>query len=347
LQTRSAAGEVGVVRYLGMVKYLGLGLVVAGGLFVVAAAHAADSVVYQLSWIPGGESAPAYVAKKEGIFDAAGLDVKIMSGRGTMDSIAKVSNGVADFGEASLDALLGAEAENAIPVKAVMTLFVKVPDALVTTTTSGMKTLKDVAGRKVATSPFTSSNQPWPLVLKMNGVDPDSVTMLKVDAGTLPALLASGQVDGILNWVTSVPVAVAALKDAGKTVKVFPWSDYGYEGYSQSVIASNKMLAERPEVARKFLIALREGERRMKADPAKSAAAIKELVPETDLADNLGQIEVVNPITFNEVSDRDGLGIFNPALVATTWDWVAKERNLPHDKLDPMKFVDTSYLVKD
>jgi NitT/TauT family transport system substrate-binding protein len=339
-----------MVRNFSSIKYLGLGLVagaVAGGLSAATAAHAAESVTYQMGWLPGGESAPAYVAKQEGIFAAAGLDVKILSGRGTMDSITKVAAGIADFGEASLDAFLGAEAENPIPVKMVMAFFVKMPDTLITTTTSGLASLKDVAGKKVATSPFTSSNQPWPLVLEMNGVDPDSVTVLKADAVALPALLAGGQVDAIISWVTDEAVTKTALRGAGKTIRMFPWAEYGYEGYSQSWIASDKVLTERPEVARKFLKALLEGDRLMKADPEKAAAAVHALAPEVDMTDARAAVESTAKLAFNEISDRDGLGVFNPQLVATTWGWVVKERNYPPDKIDPMKFIDMKYSAKE
>jgi hypothetical protein len=34
--------------------------------------------------------------------------------------------------------------------------------------------------------------------------------------------------------------------------------------------------------------------------------------------------------------------VFSPALVKTTWDWVAKQANVPTDRLDPMSAVDVT-----
>lgn len=37
----------------------------------------------------------------------------------------------------------------------------------------------------------------------------------------------------------------------------------------------------------------------------------------------------------NEVSERDGVGVFTPARLAETWKWTAEAQNISLDKLDP------------
>ena len=74
-----------------------------------------------------------------------------------------------EHSEGGLDALLTARSEHKVPVKAVMALYTVMPDGLMTTTTSGIKTLKDVEGKTVATATATSSNGVWPFLLRMNG----------------------------------------------------------------------------------------------------------------------------------------------------------------------------------
>ena len=47
------------------------------------AASAADKVIFQLDWLPGGDKAPIYVCIQEGFCSQAGLEVEIASGRGS------------------------------------------------------------------------------------------------------------------------------------------------------------------------------------------------------------------------------------------------------------------------
>lgn len=316
-------------------------VVLAGVMTLTAgAASAAEKLVLQLGWLPGGDRAQYYVASQLGLFQAEGLEVQIVSGKGSNDAITKVATGVADIGEGGLDALLTAKVQNEIPVTAVMPVYTKVPDSLITTADSGIKSLKDVTGKKVGTSPFTSSNAPWPFLLRMNGIDPASVTVVKADPSAHGSMLATGNVDAIIQYVTNAPATASILAEAKKTMHVIPWADYGLEGYSASLFVSHKTLATRREAVVKFVRAVKKAEEIMRDDPGKAAAAVKAAVPELDAALMRSLVMATLPLIFNENTQRDGLGIFNPALVQTTWQWVAKQQNAAAEKLDPMNAVD-------
>ena len=86
------------------------------------------------------------------------------------------------------------------------------PDAIFATEGSGITTLKDLEGKKIATATFSSSNVTWPLIVKANGVDPAKVKLLKVDPGALAPMLAAGQVDATINWSTVAPPFVQAAR---------------------------------------------------------------------------------------------------------------------------------------
>lgn len=321
-------------------RFVRFGLVASLMLLTGNIANAADKVTMQFGWLPGGDRAAYYIAKNDGLFAAEGLDVTLIPGKGSNDAITKVATGVADFGEGGLDAILRAKLHNNVPVAAVMPVYSEAPDALITTAASGVKSLKDVAGKKVATSPFTSSNGPWPYLLKLNGVDPAKVKLIKADPSALTPMLATGQVDAIIQYVTNAPADAAILKKAGKKMVMLPWVKYGLSGYSSSVFVSNKTLATRRGIVVRFVRALKKAELMMKADPAKAAAAVKASVPEIDLAITEAVAKATLPLMFNDNTTRDGLGVFSPKIVKTTWKWVAKEEKVSPDKLDPMSAVD-------
>lgn len=304
--------------------------------------RAAEKVTFMIDWLPAGDKAVPYLGVKRGLFAAEGLDVVIQSGRGSSDVVTKLGTGAADIGTGGLAALLQAKAETSVPVKAVYSIYTKQADAIFTTEGSGITSLKDVAGKKIATATFSSSNVAWPLVLRANGIDPASVQLLKVDPGALAPMLAAGQVVATINWVTVAAAFEGPVGEAKKKLAVLPWSNYGYDGYGLSLFVSEKMLKERPAVVKKFVKAYAEATRMAIADPKAAAEALKAMVPEIDVATAEKQFVSSIPLMVNEVSKRDGDGAFDAALLKTSWEWVAKAQNLPLDKLDPETVVDRS-----
>lgn len=324
-------------------RSLAAALLLAGGAF---AAHAADKLVIQLDWLPGGDKSFIYAGIGQGFYAAEGLEVTIAPGRGSADAITKIGSGASDVGFGGISALMMAAAESGVPVKAVMSLYSKQPDAIFTAKGSGITSLKDVAGKTVATATFTSSNALWPVVLESNGIDPSKVKLLKVDPSTLAPMLAQGRVDATINWVTVAPGFQNVLKQAGKELNVLPWSQYGLDGYGWSVMAGDKIIKERPDVLRRFLRALNKSLQFTMANPEKAAADLKAAVPEADAAVIATEFRASLPLLQNEVSKRDGLGAYDAKLLAATWTWVAKSMDYAPAKVDPEKIVDRSFLNK-
>jgi NitT/TauT family transport system substrate-binding protein len=92
-------------------------------------------------------------------------------------------------------------------------------------------------------------------------------------------------------------------------------------------------------VIRRFLRAMRAAETIMHADPARAAADVHALVPESDLATVRRQVDAARALTFNAITSHDGLGVFTPARVRLTWSWVVREHDLPPGKIDPLAVV--------
>ncbi|WP_407177262.1 ABC transporter substrate-binding protein [Bradyrhizobium sp. STM 3562] len=308
------------------------------------ASRAAEPITFILDWLPAGDKAAVYLGVEKGLFEAEGIKVNIQSGRGSSDVVTKLATGAADIGTGGLAALLQAKAADNVPVKAVMSIYTLQPDAVFTTSENGINSLKDLEGKTVATATFSSSNVSWPLVLKANGIDADKIKLLKVDPGALAPMLASGKVDATINWLTVAPAFAGPLKEAGKSFKALPWSAYGFDGYGLSVFVSDKMLTQRPETVRKFLKAYKQASEMAIADPMAAAKALKAMVPEVDIDTAVEQWKASIPLMVNDISKKDGVGAFEPKLLATTWKWVAEAQSLPLDKLDPEKAVSREFL---
>jgi NitT/TauT family transport system substrate-binding protein len=156
-------------------------------------------------------------------------------------------------------------------------------------------------------------------------------------------MLATGRVDAIIRFLNAAFSVEQALNETKKELVVIPWAQYGLRGYSNSIYASESMLESRRDVVVRFLRAMKKATLATRDDPAAAAAALKKAVPESDPAITEQVSRAALRLMFSDNTTRDGLGVFSPELVKTTWDWVAKAQGVPIDQLDPQQSVDFSF----
>ncbi len=318
-------------------------LVLAAALSGSGMAAAADKVVFQLDWLPGGDKAPVYVGIQEGYFADEDLEVSIASGRGSTDAVTKMATGQSDIGSADIGALMAAKAQDDVPVSAVYPLFTQAPHAFFVLDDSGIQSITDIKGKKVATSPFTSSNAFLPIVLEENGMAPDAVTLTKTDPGALGPMLMTGNTDAIIAWVTNVALFQSQATDAGKAIRVLPWSEAGLELYSSAILASDRFLEERPDVAKRFLKAFAKSVAFTRDNPEQAGEDLHAMVAEVDPAVAAGQIRDTMKLVFNDATEQDGVGVFAPERIAATWSYVAEANDLAESSLDPETTVNRGF----
>ena len=159
-------------------------------------------------------------------------------------------------------------------------------------------------------------------------------------------MLATGQVDATINWSTASPPFVKALGATGKKLKMLPWSAAGFDGYGYSVFVADKLIAEKPDVAKRFVKAYVAAAKAALADPKDVAKTMKSVFPEMDEALVEEQFMTIVPLIMNDITKAEGFGTLDKTRLAKTWEWTAKAQNMPLDKIDPEKAVNRSFLVK-
>lgn len=321
------------------------GLVAASALLTSLHGFADDKVRFQLDWLPGGDKAPIYVGMQKGFFKDAGIDVSVAVGKGSTDAITRLASGNADLGLCDVVSLLMARSEdNSVPVSAIYSVFSQAPHTFFVTEKSGINSVADVAGKRVATSPFTSSNVFFPLLLKVNNVDESSVKLQKVDAGALNPMLITGNTDVVISWITDTVTYSNQAKNAGVKLKVLPWYDAGLEFYSTSVIGNDAFMQSHPDLTKRFVKAYEQAIDYTWKHPDESGEIVHDMVPEVDAKTAADTVRVIRKLVYNKVSEKDGLGAFTPERLATTWKWIAKSQKVPVDSFDPETAIDRSYM---
>ena len=306
--------------------------------------YALDRVIYQLDWLPGGDKAPIYAGIRQGFFKDAGIDVEISSGRGSTDALTKLATKRSDIGSAGLGALLSAKAQQNIPVTGVASIFTKGPHAFMTFEGSGIHSVESVKNKKIATSPFTSSNIYLPLVLEENQLSIEDTKLVYADPGALGPMLSTGRTDAIIAWMTDVYRYQLQLDKTDKKLVVIPWSEAGMDIYGISLVASDDFLAKRPDVARRFVKAFLQAIAFVNREPDIAAENVHSIVTEVSVASAKSAIIEFNKLSKNSITEVAGYGVFEQERLQNTWQWVAKAQELDLDSLDLDKAVTGEFL---
>ena len=87
-------------------KKLALAFLAAATLAVAGPVSAQEDMPFALDWKFEGPSGPYFAAIDNGHFEAAGLNVEISAGQGSLDAIPKVATGAFPVGFADINSLV-------------------------------------------------------------------------------------------------------------------------------------------------------------------------------------------------------------------------------------------------
>ena len=117
-----------------------------------------------------GPVRPYFLAIDNGHFKAAGLEVEISPGKGSLDAIPKVATGAFPVGFADINSLIKLDQNPGAPVTAVMMVYDKPPFAVVGRKSQGISGPGDLEGSVLGTAAGWCLG-PVPILAKANNID--------------------------------------------------------------------------------------------------------------------------------------------------------------------------------
>jgi NitT/TauT family transport system substrate-binding protein len=226
----------------------------AVGFAATVAANAAEKASIRLKWVPQAQFAGIYVAKAKGFYSDAGLDVTINPGGPNINVETLVASGADTFGVASgTEGSLYAR-EKGLPLVTIGMSQQMTPFAFVAYDNSGVNSVKDFKGKKVAVW-FTGPQYTLYSVLAHEGVEQKDLQIIAQPFSMQPFIDKQYDVATVTLYNE-----LNTLKEQGiNNIKLFLPDDSGVTTQQDSLVTSEKIVKEKPELAQAFLDATLKG----------------------------------------------------------------------------------------
>src|SRR6516165_1656523 len=210
---------------------------------------AAQKITFTLNWVAGGDHAPYFYAQKMGSYKQAGLDVDFETGRGSAASAQKVGAGHSQLGLSDMAGVLLFRGKG-LDLVGVMNVYANSPQGLYWLKSSGIQSVKDLAGRKIGNPAGDGARTMWPALAKKVGIDPGSMTWVNIDANAKLSALKARTVDATTSFFNLHHVFA---RELGSDMGFLAWKDAGVNPYGNSIIANGAWLKANREKADKFV----------------------------------------------------------------------------------------------
>ncbi len=242
---RSIQGLLAVLLCLGFVMM---------GMSLPGRVSAAKKIVFGFDWVPYGKYVGYYAAREKGFYKKAGFDLTFQRGYGGAST--QVGNEKQDYGIESVGGIVIARNKK-VPIKLVSMWHERLMMNVMFLKSSGIKTVKDLEGKKLGVTIGDAIHRNWPLFTEAVGLKKWNLVAMR-PAAKNPSLLAK-KVDAILSYTTiTIPLGLLA-KKRGEKIGEFLLGDYGVNVAQDGIIAHDKRIAENPDEVRRLVAASLKG----------------------------------------------------------------------------------------
>ena len=281
-------------------------------------ALAQTPIKFQLDWRFEGPAALFLASQAKGYYKAAGLDVTIDAGNGSGGTVTRVASGTYDMGFADMAALMEFHANNPdAPNKpvAVMMVYNNTPAAVLALKKSGITKPGDLNGKKLGAPGFDAGRRGFPIFAKANGIS--GVTWTSMDPPLRETMLARGDIDAITGFSFTSLLNLEARGVKAQDIVVLPYAAHGVKLYGNVIIATPKMIKEKPEAVKAFLSAFAKGAKEVMAnpDPAIDYVKARDGIINVDLEKRRLRM-AIDAVVASPDARAEGFGVVNPGRLA-------------------------------
>jgi len=215
-------------------------------------------VVYRLKWLLNSGAAGSLYANANGCFHAQGLNVSIRAGGVERNSITELEMGRAQFGVATGDQIMRA-LEKGAPICVIAQLFQKSPMCwMYYKNRNNIQSLQDLKGKTIGITFGNEDETIMRALLKKAGIHTKEVQFYSVRYDYTP--FYTGKVDLWPVYRNSNGIVIQEkLESANEEIAFFSPHENGVQFVGNSIISSQNLAIQKPELICKFRNAIIKG----------------------------------------------------------------------------------------
>ena len=307
------------------------------------AAEALQPMTIQLNWVPNVQFAGVLLAKEQGWYAEAGIDLTVKGWEFGVSLVDNVLSGTAQIGVVEGDLLIKTAVAGST-LKAIAAIFQKTPFCLMSKTAQGIETPEHLAGKRVGINSAESEFM-LKIVLAHQGLRFEDITPIQIGWDVQP--LVDDEIDVYPAFMNNDPIL---LKEQGYDVTYMPAFQYGYDFYSSVYVVTETMLAEQPQLIQAFLEVTLRGWEAAFHDPAATA----QLVVEQYDPDGSAQQQTESLKLFHTLATLGEGKKFLGMMQAQTWtkgietlyEFQQIEHKVPAEDVFTVEFLEKIYFNK-
>jgi len=290
-----------------------------------------------LGYIANIQFAPLYAAIEKGYFKEAGIEVEFDYSFET-DGVKLVGAGELPFAVVSGEQVLLARAQG-VPVKYVAAWYQQYPISVVAKTAAGITSPQDLKGRKIGLPGLFGANYVGLQALLFSAGLSEADVQLEAVGFNQVEVLATDQQEVVVGYAANEPIQ---LKAQGIDVTEIRVADY-VQLASNGILASEKVIAEDPQLVNAFVEAFLKGLKFTIENPDEAYALSANYIPNfADLDQNV-QKEIL--ATSIEMWKTDRLGYSDPQAWENMNDTLVQMKLIP-EPLDLSKAFTNEFVPK-
>jgi ABC-type nitrate/sulfonate/bicarbonate transport system substrate-binding protein len=240
-------------------------------------------ITLMLNWTPNAHHAGIYLAKENGWYADAGLDVSIVEpAEAGTESV--VGSGKAQFGVSQAESVIPARAQG-VPIVSIATILPHDDSSLMALASSGIARPRDLDGKTYGAFGGALEKALIDQLVSCDGGDPSTIKFIDVGNVDYIAGMEQGRYDFV--WVFEGWDALRARDILHKDISTIKFIDYTQcipDWYTPLIITNETMIKDHPDTVRKFLEATARGYDEAIQHPDQAAAALMKGAPELDEA---------------------------------------------------------------
>jgi NitT/TauT family transport system substrate-binding protein len=205
---------------------------------------------------------------------------------------------------------------------------------------------QDLNGKTTGFAPGSATDQIFPAFAKKAGIDIASIKGLSVDPPTRDSLFLLKKID------FDIALAAAQLpileERCACKLHVMRFSDYGLSLMSNGIVASDKIIAENPDLVRRFAAATVEAINAAIANPQRGIDAFMQYAPNTGFSRKVvtEQWNVAIGLLHTPRTKDKPVGTMDEKDWQDTIDLLVQYVNLPKDTVTPSMVFTNEFLPR-